>query len=69
MITFETDPCIVCKERSLIDLDVKKYQRWTGGGGTEHVQNVWPEWSAGDRELLITGTHSSCWDEMFSVES
>ena len=64
MITFETQPCMNCEERSLIDLDEKKFQRWTGG---EVIQNVWPELSAGDRELLITGTHPSCWDSMFSV--
>ncbi len=62
MKPYETNPCISCGERSIIELDEDKFHRWMGG---EHVQNVWPEMSADKRELLITGTHGKCWDKMF----
>lgn len=62
-IKYETKACVVCGEKSLIELDGKKYHRWTEGG--EHVQNVWPEKTADERELLITGTHPDCWNNMF----
>ena len=62
MILYETKACISCGEKSNIQLDEDKFQAWRQG---EYVQNVWPEKSADDRELLITGTHPKCWDEMF----
>ena len=63
MMTFTTLPCTVCGLTSEVDLDPAKFARWKGG---EHVQNVWPEWSPDARELLITGTHPKCWDEIFN---
>lgn len=62
MISYETKPCISCGEKSIIELDNDKFVAWISG---EHVQNVWPEKTADERELLITGTHGTCWDEMF----
>lgn len=33
----------------------------------EHVQDVLPTWSPGDRELFVlTGTCDACWHKMFS---
>lgn len=54
--------CVYCLANSYIEVETEKYERWRGG---EFVQHVWPEMSAGDRELLISGTHSDCFDEMF----
>jgi hypothetical protein len=54
--------CPVCKVRNEIKLDRSKFIRWRT---SEHVQNVWPELDANDRELLVTGTHPACWDAMF----
>ncbi len=62
LITYQTKPCPYCHHTSNIQLDEDKLQAWRQG---EHVQNVWPEKSADNRELLITGTHPKCWDEMF----
>lgn len=61
-ISYETKACISCGLKSIIKLDEAKFQAWQQG---EHVQNVWPEKSADERELLITGTHGTCWDKMF----
>ena len=58
---FETKPCIVCDEASVLVLDAVKFERWRGG---EHVQVVFADWSAERRELLITGTHPVCWETM-----
>lgn len=62
MMTFRTKPCQVCNEVSFLDLDPDKVQRWQQGA---HVQNVWPEFDANKRELLMTGTHAVCWDVLF----
>ncbi len=60
--TIQTRKCIVCNEATVMDVSADKLARWRAG---EHVQNVWPEWSPDKRELMITGTHPKCWDEMF----
>lgn len=46
----------------LVYLEPAKVARWHAG---EHVQQVWPELPAADRELLLTGTHDACWQAMF----
>ncbi len=61
----QTKPCISCGEVSTLELEPEKVRRYEAG---EHVQNVWPEKSPGERELLITGTHPDCWDKMFPEE-
>ena len=61
-VLYETRKCILCNEASFIMLDDTKCLRWQGG---ERVQVVWPEMPPDERELLITGTHPQCWDEMF----
>jgi len=53
----------MCHQRSTIMLDKEKYDRWQAG---EHVQNVWPEMSPENREVLISGTHPKCWDYLFA---
>jgi len=57
-----TKTCIVCGQAGFIMLESDKWDRYKAG---EHVQNVWPEMPASQREQIITGTHSRCWDELF----
>lgn len=54
--------CPNCKKRSMIELDAEKYKRWING---EHIQNVWPELTAGEREQIKTGfcVNTNCWEE------
>lgn len=54
--------CVWCHKNYLLELDEEKVRWWEAGA---HVQNVWPELSVGDREMIISGTHSACFDEMF----
>lgn len=39
--------------------------RWANG---EHIQNVWPEKTPDERELLMSGIHPDCWDKMFKPQ-
>ena len=43
-------------------LDKQAYNRWING---QLIQNVFPELSANDREMLISGHCSKCWQELF----
>lgn len=43
--------------------------RATGqGNGTEHMQDIFPQLSAGEREFLMTGITPDAWDAMFPGE-
>lgn len=65
MITFTTPACPVCSKVSEMQLDPEQIQRWRDG---EHIQNVFPELTANDCELMLSGTHPRCWDELFPEE-
>jgi hypothetical protein len=65
MIKYSTPKCMICKKVSDIELDSDKVKAWSNGA---HIQNVWPELSADERELIMTGTHPACWDKLMSME-
>lgn len=62
VVGFNTQPCSVCQETSKLLLPTEAWQAWEGG---TYVQDAFPWLSADERELLITGTHSQCWDVLF----
>lgn len=64
-ITVVTDPCLFCGTQASYELDMDKVQRWITG---EHIQFVFPELSVADRERLISGTCSECFDKVFGEE-
>jgi hypothetical protein len=64
-VTIETRKCMQCGKVSFIEVTYEEYQRWQRG---EHAQAVWPQWTAEQRELLISGTHPECWDELMGPE-
>ena len=57
-----TKQCLHCKGLTSLLLDKDKYKTWQHG---ELIQNVWPEWTAEQRELLISGMHGDCWTRVF----
>lgn len=57
--------CIVCGEDATVIVSKAKHARWVAG---EHAQNVWPDMTPGDREQIISGTHSACFDKLFGPD-
>ena len=57
-------PCVVCSERATIEVSTAGLDRFDGGRG-DFIQVAFPELSADQRELILTGTHPACWDSMF----
>lgn len=62
MVTITTNPCPVCGKRSEVEVDEQAARKWASG---MLAQDAFPEMSKDTRELLITGTHPKCWDELF----
>lgn len=65
IITFVTPECTLCREYSFFEMENSLYTRLQAG---EKVQEVFPHWSLDEREMLLTGTHTECWDKMFAEE-
>jgi len=69
--TFAVGRCMVCGERSELTLPqqlANKVNRWRFGDRDVHIQNALPELSADEREMILSGTHPVCWDEMWKEE-
>ena len=62
MIQVRTRPCPYCRRSSLVEVDGDRFEAWQNG---MKVQDAFPDKSADERELLMTGTHTECWDAMF----
>lgn len=60
-----TKRCNWCKKSSKLKLAKANYDKWQSG---VYIQNAFPKMSSDVRELLISGTHPKCWDEMFPDE-
>lgn len=61
-IPFTTPKCIVCNEESTVQIERAEFVALVGGA---LIQEALPTRDANFRELIKSGTHSACWDEMF----
>jgi hypothetical protein len=59
---YQTRQCVMCGYSSIISVPTENLKRWENG---ELIQVAFPDFSASDRELLKSGTHSACWDKMW----
>lgn len=59
--------CIECGMRNDILLNTKDYESWTGRGGNKKkmVQEVFTWLNPDQIEILVTGIHVDCWDNIF----
>lgn len=66
MPVIKTKTCVVCGkdgEVEVTDAELLAYQTQPG-----FVQKVLPRLSDGEREMLISGTHSECFDTLFAAD-
>lgn len=62
--TFQAQ-CRMCGDTHILMVNNKDVQRWQDGG---LIQDIMPYLSADERELLISGTCGTCFDNMFPPE-
>lgn len=62
-MTVRCKPCPMCGKGSTVEVSEEGFNKWRKG---ELIQNAFPELKSDERELLITGTHSECWDKLFA---
>ena len=61
-MTAVTKPCLHCNGTSALSVDAGAYRRWKSG---VLIQEAFPDMTADDRELLISGIHPACWHLLF----
>jgi hypothetical protein len=63
--------CMLCSNESSITVDRERYEKWVEGrrlrlpSATHSVQAIFSDLSPDQREILISGTHPSCFDAAF----
>lgn len=64
--------CFDCGKKTNVEVTEAEFDRYQafkqGLPGPRHIQDVFPDWSADQREMLLSGTHPECWDRMFGDE-
>jgi hypothetical protein len=58
--------CLHCREENRIYVEPNDYLDWLSRA--RFVQDIWPTLSQQHRELIISGSHPECWNEMFPDE-
>lgn len=69
MIIFDNGKVTVkcsCGKEFKLPITIDRYFEWKRSG--EFVQNAFPELTAGQRELLLSGICEKCWGELFPYE-
>lgn len=54
--------CMHCAQHNQILVDLADYVKWSGG---ELIHEAFPWLNPTEREILKTGIHGKCWDEIF----
>lgn len=57
--------CVGCGNKQIVTMKIADYQAWKDGA---LIQNVASYLSAAERELLISQTCGTCWNEMFGED-
>lgn len=63
MVTLElikTGKCFMCNKETSVTLTSEQADTFRSKGSTP-IQDVLPELSVAERELLISGCHADCW--------
>lgn len=58
--------CPVCGSMSILEVNAADYDKWLTK--RLYIQDAFPYLSADQRELLLTGTHPECWDNLFGSD-
>ena len=60
-----TLPCPHCRKVTQVAVDSASYDLWKKGS---FIQSAFTKSTMNERELLMTGFHSHCWDEVFGSD-
>jgi hypothetical protein len=68
MITFDVD-CRLCGQTTQVPASVEQLtELYMPRSQRRLMQEIFPDLSIGDRELLISGTCDTCWQNLYGSE-
>ena len=68
MITFDVD-CRLCGQTTQVPATVEQLtELYMPRSKRRLMQEIFPDLSIGDRELLISGTCNTCWQNLYGSE-
>ena len=62
MIRYLCPKCVECGKQATLMISKAQLVKWLEG---DYIQVAMPQLSADDRELIISGTHPKCFEELF----
>ncbi len=65
IVEFKCKPCPFCGKQSILELRADKIRDWQDW---QHIQDAFPELTADQRELMLSGTDSDCWDKYMKLD-
>ena len=60
-INVKCPPCMLCGKAGRVEVEESDFYKWQKD---TLIQYAFPYLSDNQREMLKTGTHGECWDEM-----
>ena len=66
-IEITTPRCMFCGDNSVMTVDAQRYIDYKENGLLIQEAFPSPEFDAATREVIKTGTHGKCWNEMFGT--
>jgi len=67
VVVCTTRSCPVCGKIGTVEIPIAEWEAWADGTGPM-IQHAMPSVSAGDREMLLSGTHDACWEATFAPD-
>lgn len=62
LMVVHTPKCFYCKGTGTMTVSSEGYLKRLSGAA---IQDAYPELTKGEREQILTGTHSDCWDAAY----
>lgn len=60
-ITVKTKQCMVCGKTGEVQVDEAQFEHYLQGAA---AQVAFPDLTASEREMIMTGIHGPCWETM-----
>lgn len=57
--------CPLCGTEYEMNMTDEQYNKYIKG--EDNIQNIFPDWPADEREMLITGICGKCWDQQIKI--
>ena len=58
--------CPHCKKITILEMSDQQYDDYVLG--QKYIQDIFPDWTPGQREMLITGICPDCWNKIFNYD-